>query len=69
MSERRIASVHVHTGISRGWVVRLSGRSRAFRRFAWRQSALACGRQQATRYGVPLIVHRRDGTVENVDAI
>jgi hypothetical protein len=63
--ERRIASVHVHTGAV-GWVVRLSGRRRALRRYHTKPPAISAGRSHARLLGVPLIVHRRDGTVQMV---
>lgn len=64
--ERRIAKVHVQSAVSGGWVVRLSGRTRALRRFVRKRQALSLGRERARRYGVPLYVHRSDGTVERV---
>lgn len=69
--ERRIAEIHVHTVHTsrwRGWCVRIAGRQRAFARYGTKRKACAAGRQLATRYGVPLVIHAADGTVALVVA-
>lgn len=64
--ERRIAAVHVHAGVTSRWCVRIGGRDRARSRHSTKRGAVTEGRRIARRYGVPLITHRWDGTVESV---
>jgi hypothetical protein len=58
--ERRAFHVIVSVG---GWSIRRTGSSRASRTLKSRSGALGWALRRARRAGVPVYVHRRDGTV------
>jgi hypothetical protein len=61
---KRVIAIHVCPGPDAGgWVVRFTARARAFHRFPVKAAALTAARALAIRIGLPLVVHRRDGTV------
>lgn len=60
---------HVVPGPRHGWSVKKSGAERATRHFTNQQDAVSWARKIVKDQHGELIVHRRDGTVKNKDAV
>jgi hypothetical protein len=50
------------------WVLVRDGSDRVLRTFWTKDEALELARQQAAREGVDVVVHRRDGSIEELDS-
>jgi hypothetical protein len=59
---------HVISNPSGGWSVRHSGASRASRIFSTQADAVRYGRDLAKQERTGLYVHRRDGTIKQMDS-
>lgn len=59
-------SLHVVSSPYGGWVVRKYGSHRATRRFTTKQQAVDWGRALSEQRGTDFVIHREDGTVQEV---
>jgi hypothetical protein len=63
---RRGPVLHVATTVNGVWSVRKTGAGRALKKFATRQEALEWGRMLSRKHGLDLVVHRSNGSVEQL---
>ena len=61
-------SQHVVTNPKGGWAVRQSGASRASKTFSKQGDAENFARNAARKEGSEVFIHRRDGTIRDVDS-
>ncbi|HEU4454268.1 MAG TPA: DUF2188 domain-containing protein [Longimicrobium sp.] len=58
--------LHVATTVDGVWSVRKTGAGRALKKFGTRQEALEWGRILSRKHGLDLVVHRSNGSVEQL---
>ena len=58
---------HVVPSTTDGWSVRKEGSSRAGKVFGTKHEAVTYGRERAKRLRSDLVIHGRDGTIQDVD--
>lgn len=61
-------SYHVVPVQDGGWSVKRAGATRASKTFAVKIDAIVFGKQLSTNHYTELIIHRKDGTIQNANS-
>ena len=61
-------SHHVVPAPDGGWNVKKGGATRASKHFDSKQDAVSWGRKASKKEGSELVIHRRDGTIQQKDS-